>query len=87
MAGGALALLGERKDRVLRQVTIVPVITPVLYCMSAIAPLMAVALCLSAFDCIVRRGQAILCSAPVITAARGHIQVEVTEQDGRTPWF
>ena len=38
----------------------VPVITPVLFGMStAIAPLMAVALWLSAFNCIVRRGQAI----------------------------
>ena len=55
-----LAFLGERKDRVLRQVTIVPVITPLLIGMSAaIAPLIAVALWLSAFDCIVRRGQAI----------------------------
>ena len=55
-----LAFLGERKGRVLRQVTIVPVITRLLYGMSAaIAPLMAVALWLSAFDCIVRRAQAI----------------------------
>jgi hypothetical protein len=38
-----LAFLGERKDRRLSQVTIVPRITPVLFCMSAIAPLMAVA--------------------------------------------
>ena len=37
----------------------VPVITPALFGMSFIAPLMAVALWLSAFDCIVRRGQAI----------------------------
>ena len=60
VVGDVLAFLGERKDRVLRQVTIVPVITPLLYGMSAaIAPLMAVALWLSAFDCIVRRGQAI----------------------------
>jgi hypothetical protein len=57
IVGDVLAFLGERKDRVLRQVTIVPVITRLLYGMSAaIAPLMAVALCLSAFDCIVRRG-------------------------------
>jgi hypothetical protein len=46
-----LAFLGELKGRVLRQVTIVPVITPLLYGMcAAIAPLMAVALWLSAFD-------------------------------------
>jgi hypothetical protein len=58
--GDVLAFLGERKDRVLRQATIVPVITPLLYGMSvAIAPLMAVALWLSVFDCIVPRGQAI----------------------------
>jgi len=38
----------------------VPVITPVLFGMSAaIAPLMGVALWLSVFNCIVRRGQAI----------------------------
>src|SRR5262249_61076432 len=55
-----MAFLGERKDRVLRQATIVPVITPLLYGMSAaIAPLMAVALWLSAFDFIVRRGSAL----------------------------
>ena len=60
VVGDVLAFLGERKDRVLRQVTIVPVITPLLYGLSAaIAPLMAVARWLSAFDCIVRRGQAI----------------------------
>jgi len=60
VVGDVLAFLGERKDRVLRQVTIVPVITRLLYGMSAaIAPLMAVTLWLSAFDCIVRRGQAI----------------------------
>ena len=60
VVGDVLAFLGERKDRVLRQVTIVPVITPLLIGMSAaIAPLIAVALWLSAFDCIVRRGQAI----------------------------
>ena len=60
VVGDVLAFLGERKDRVLRQVTIVPVITRLLYGMSAaIAPLMAVALWLSVFDCIVRRGQAI----------------------------
>ena len=54
-----LAFLGERKDRMLHKAAIVPVITPVLFGMSVIAPLMAVALWLSAFDCIVRRGQAI----------------------------
>ena len=60
VVGDVLAFLGERKGRVLRQVTIVPVITRLLYGMSAaIAPLMAVALWLSAFDCIVRRGQTI----------------------------
>jgi hypothetical protein len=59
VVGDVLAFLGERKDRMLRQVTIVPVITPVLFTMFAIAPLMAIALFLSAFDWIVRRGQAI----------------------------
>jgi len=60
VVGDVLAFLGERKDRVLRQVTIVPVITRLLYGISAaIAPLIAVALWLSVFDCIVRRGQAI----------------------------
>ena len=45
VVGDVLAFLGERKDRVLRKVTIVPVITPLLYGMSAaIAPLMVVAL-------------------------------------------
>jgi hypothetical protein len=45
VVGDVLAFLGERKDRVLRKVTIVPVITPLLYGMSAaIAPLMAAAL-------------------------------------------
>ena len=61
MNGDVLAFLGERKDRMLCQVTIVPVITPILIGMSAaIAPLMAVALWLSVFDCIMRRGQAIV---------------------------
>ena len=56
IVGDVLAFLGERKDRMLHKAAIVPVITPVLFGMSVIAPLMAVALWLSAFDYIVTTG-------------------------------
>jgi hypothetical protein len=87
VVGDVLAFLGERKDRVFRQVTIVPVITPLLYGMSAaIAPLMAVALWLSAFDCIVRRGDlrsrfnraAYVCRCRVSVFHRPHVTARPT---------
>jgi hypothetical protein len=43
----------------LRQQTTVPVVTPILIGLSIVALVMGVALCLSACDFIVRRGQAV----------------------------
>jgi hypothetical protein len=57
IVGDILALWGERKDRLLHQGTTVRVITPILYGVSIVAVLMGIALWLSAFDLIVRRGQ------------------------------
>lgn len=54
-----LALLGERRDRVARQLITVPVITPILYVMSVGASAMIIALWLSALDLLVARGQAV----------------------------
>jgi hypothetical protein len=54
-----LAFLGAHRDRASRQATTVRIITPVLYSISVIALAMGVALWLSAFDFIVRRGQAV----------------------------
>jgi hypothetical protein len=54
-----LALLGQRRDRALRQPTTVRVITPMLYGLCIVALPMGVALWLSACDFIVRRGQAV----------------------------
>jgi hypothetical protein len=54
-----LALLGERRDRALRQQTTVRVVTPILIGLSIIALVMGVVLWLSACDLIVRRGQAV----------------------------
>jgi sterol desaturase/sphingolipid hydroxylase (fatty acid hydroxylase superfamily) len=54
-----LALRGERRDRVARQLITVPVITPVLYAVSIVAVAMSIALWLSAWDVLVTRGQAV----------------------------
>jgi hypothetical protein len=59
IVGDILALWGERKDRLSHQRTTVRVITPILYGVSIVAVLMGIALWLSAFDLIVRRGQAV----------------------------
>ena len=59
IVGDLLALRGERRDRALHQRTTVRVITPILYGVFIVALVMGVALWLSAFDLIVRRGQAV----------------------------
>jgi hypothetical protein len=53
-----LALRGERRDRVARQLITVPVITPILYAIFVVASAMSIALWLSAWDVLVPRGQA-----------------------------
>jgi hypothetical protein len=52
-------MLGERRDKTKGQVTNVPVITPVLYVVTAMAIVMGVALWLSVFDLVVHRGEAV----------------------------
>ena len=59
IVGNVLALRGERRDRVARQLITVPVITPVLYAVSIVAVAMSIALWLSAWDVLVTRGQAV----------------------------
>jgi hypothetical protein len=59
IVGDLLALRGYRRDRALRQLTTVRVITPILYGLCIVALVMAVALWLSACDFIVHRGQAV----------------------------
>jgi hypothetical protein len=54
-----LAFLGARRDRALRQATTVRIITPLLYTISVVALVTGIALWLSAFDFIVRCGQAV----------------------------
>jgi hypothetical protein len=57
--GNLLALRGEIQDRAKGQAASVPVITPILYAVCIIALGAGIALWLSAFDFIVRRGQAV----------------------------
>lgn len=59
IVGNLLALRGERRDRAAHRRVIVPVITPVLYAMFAVALVMGIALWLSAWDVLVPRGQAV----------------------------
>jgi hypothetical protein len=54
-----LAFLGAHRDRASRQTTNVRIITPLLYTISVVAAVMGIALWLSAFDFVVRRGQAV----------------------------
>jgi hypothetical protein len=57
--GDVLAIRGERRDHALGQRTTVRAITPILYGVLIVALVMGIALWLSAFDFIVRRGQAV----------------------------
>ncbi len=57
LIGFMMALLGERQDRAARRAITIPVITPLLYGVTFIAPLVGVALWLSVWD-VVPRGQA-----------------------------
>jgi hypothetical protein len=59
IVGDLLALRGERRDRGARRLITVPVITPILYGIVVLAMAMGVALLLSAWDLVVRRGQAV----------------------------
>jgi len=54
-----LVFVGERRDRALRRATTVRIITPLLYTLTVVGLVMGIALWLSAFDFIVRRGQAV----------------------------
>ena len=59
IVANVLVFVGERRDRALRRATTVRIITPLLYTLTVVGLVMGIALWLSAFDFIVRRGQAV----------------------------
>ena len=58
LIGAILAWIGERRDRLAGRSVKVPIITPILYGVIALTPLMGVVLLLSVWD-IIPRGQAV----------------------------
>jgi len=59
IVANVLVFVGERRDRALHRATTVRIITPLLYTLTVVGLVMGIALWLSAFDFIVRRGQAV----------------------------
>ena len=57
--GNFFAFQGERRERAMKQLIRVPVITVMLYCVNVLAVLVAICLWLSAFDVLIPRGEAV----------------------------
>ena len=84
--GFAMALLGEFRDRAARRRITIPVITPILYGVEMLAPLLGIALWLSVWD-LVPRGQAVYVAGLITLLAFAAVEflffIGITARQGR----